>query len=97
MLTSTWGVLCSSKMSKWIVAYEADAKLRAIIKELRQGQQNDYKLMPARLLMKKARSVEKIVVSNTLKQEVLRECHDLWAVVHVGICQTMELVERQFH
>ena len=37
------------------------------------------------------------MVPTTLKQEVLRECHDLPAVGHVGIRRTMELVDRQFY
>ena len=41
-----------------------------------------------------AGSMEKIVVPTILKQEVLCECHDLPAVGHMGICQTMELVDR---
>ena len=67
MLTSTWGLLRSSEMDTWIATYGADAKLWAEIEELRQGQHNDYTLMPAGLLMKKAGSVEKIVVPTTLK------------------------------
>ena len=97
MLTSTQGVLRSSETDKWTAAYQTDIKLWAAIEELHRGQHSDYSLTPIGLLMKKAGSVEKIVVPTTLKQEVLCECHDLPAVGHVGIRRTMELVDRQFH
>ena len=47
--------------------------------------------------MKKARSVEKIGIPTIVKQEVLCGCHNLSTIGHVGICQTIELVDRQFH
>ena len=45
----------------------------------------------------KAGGKEKIVVPITMKQDVLRECHDIPAVGHVGIRRTLDLVDRQFH
>ena len=37
------------------------------------------------------------MVPISLRQDVLQECHDIPVAGHIGICRTMELVERQFH
>ena len=97
VLTGTCGVLRSSEMTKWIVAYAKDAKLRAAIEDLHQGRKSEYKLTPTGLLTMKTVGKEKIVVPITMNQDVLRECHDMPAVGHVGICRTLDLVNRQFH
>ena len=66
--------------------YIDDAKLRAAIEELRQGKrQHDYELSPDGLLIRRTGDQTKIVVPAQLKQQVLRECHDIPAVGHVGI------------
>ena len=40
---------------------------------------------------------QKIVVPKSLRQQILKQCHDVPIVGHVGMCRTMELVDRQFH
>ena len=40
---------------------------------------------------------QKIIVPQSLRQEVLKECHDVPSVGHVGMRRTLELVDRQFH
>ena len=87
-----------SEIQRWTQAYTDDAKLRAAIEELRQGKrQHDYELSPDGLLTRRTGDQTKIVVPAQLKQQVLRECHDIPAVGHVGIRRTMELVDRHFH
>ena len=70
-------------MNKWTTAYEEDAKLRAAMDDLRQGKKNEYTLTPIGLLMMKAGKKEKIVVPTNMKQDVLRECHDILVVGRV--------------
>ena len=41
--------------------------------------------------------VQKIVVPKSLRQQILKQCHDVPVVGHVGMRRTMELVDRQFH
>ena len=40
---------------------------------------------------------QKIVVPCSLRQQIIRECHDAPSVGHVGMRRTQELMERQFH
>ena len=40
---------------------------------------------------------QKLVVPQSLHQEVLQECYDILALGHIGICKTMDLVDLQFH
>ena len=97
MTASTWKIQ-PSEIQRWTEAYEQDAKLKAAMTELRQGRrQHDYEISPEGLLTVRAGSETKIVVPAQMKQRVLRECHDIPAVGHVGIRRTMELVDRQFH
>ena len=39
----------------------------------------------------------KLVVPASLRQSVLRECHDIPTFGHIGMRRTLELVDRQFH
>ena len=85
-LTGTSGALPPSEREKWTQAYQEDPKLRAAIQELRRGQPySDYLLTPEGLLKKKAGAETKIVVPISLRQDVLRECHDIPVAGHIGI------------
>jgi hypothetical protein len=82
----------------WVTAYEQDPKLRAVLEKLRQGQKIDaYLLLPSGLIGIKKQGQEKIVVPTSLRQKILRECHDVPSVGHVGMRRTLELTDRQFH
>ena len=82
----------------WVDAYEKDPKLRTVFEKLRQGQSIDaYLLLPTGLIGIKKHGLEKVVVPTTLRQRVLKECHDAPSVGHVGMRRTLELVDRQFH
>ena len=39
---------------------------------------------------------QKIIVPQSLRQEILKECHDVLSVGHVSMRRTLELVDRQF-
>ena len=40
---------------------------------------------------------QKIIVPKFLQQQILKECHDVPFIGHVGMRKTLELVDRQFH
>ena len=40
---------------------------------------------------------KRLVVPTTLRQRILRECHDVPSVGHVGIRQKLKLLERSYH
>ena len=54
-------------------------------------------LIPTGLMAMKKGDQQKIVVPQSLRQQILKECHDVPSVGHVGMRRTMELVDRQFH
>ena len=39
----------------------------------------------------------KIIVPRSLRQNILKECHDVPFTSHMGMRKTLELVDRQFH
>ena len=41
--------------------------------------------------------LQKILVPKSLRRYVLKECHDVPSIGHVGMCKTLNLVDRQFH
>ena len=40
---------------------------------------------------------QKIIVPRSLRQNILKECHNVPFTGHVGMRKTLELVDRQFH
>ena len=83
---------------EWVAAYEADPRLRTALQELRQGQRkDDFILTPSGLIGIKKHGHTKIVVPSSLRQKILKECHDSPSVGHVGMRRTLEQVDRQFH
>ena len=49
------------------------------------------------LLIIQHREQKRLVVPTSLRQRILRECHDVPSVGHVGIRRTLELLERSYH
>ena len=98
-LSATELTLDEDTQSRWIAAYENDPRLRTALCELRQGQPYGHmQLNSLGLLVVVDNSGErKLVVPASLRQSVLRECHDIPTVGHVGMRRTLELVDRQFH
>ena len=69
-----------------------------MLQKLRQGRQCGGKfLTPARLLAVKQDDQQKLVVPQSLWQQIMKENYDVPSVGHVGMCRTLELVDRHFH
>ena len=56
-----------------------------------------YYLTPTGLMAMMVGNQQKIIVPQSLRQEELKECHDVPSVGYVGTHRTLELVDRQFH
>ena len=54
-------------------------------------------LTPIGLLALKQGDLQKLVVPRSLRQQIMRENHDVPSVGHVCMCSTLELVDRYFH
>ena len=85
-------------LQKWTTAYKEDRGHIIVYTKLRQGQKHeDYYLTPSGLMAKMAGGQQKIIVPQSLRQQILKECHNVPFTGHVGIRKTLELVDRQFH
>ena len=83
---------------KWVIAYEKDPHLRAVLQTLRQGQRTyHYLLIPSGLIGIKKHGQTKLVMPTSLCQGILKECHDSPTAGHVGMRRMLEQVNRQFH
>ena len=81
---------------KWVNAYETDPHLRVALQKLQQGQRvDDYLLTPSGLIGIRKHGQVKIVVPASLRQGILRECHDSPTAGHVGMRRTLEQVDRK--
>ena len=97
-LNGTTMIANAGELQKWIKAYNEDPRLRSMVEKLRQRQiVEGFSLFPQGLLEQEIGGRQKIVVPKFLWQQVLCECHDVPSVGHVGICRTLELVQRQWH
>jgi hypothetical protein len=97
-LTGTSVEMDQEGCHKWISAYEADPKWKVVLGELKQGHQvSNLGLTPDGLINMKKHGHEKIVVPKSLRQFVMKECHDVPSVGHVGMRRTLDLVDRLFH
>ena len=97
-LTGTTIELSQEEGQRWITAYESDLSLKTVLKDLRAGRSHgDYLLTSAGLIAVRKNDQQKVVVPTSLRQYVLKECHDVPSVGHLGMRRMMELVDRQFH
>ena len=82
---------------KWTMAYKQDRTHKTAYNQLHQGKLVDkYYLTPIGLMAMMVGTQQKIIVPQSLRQEILKECHNVPAVGHVGMRRTLELVDRQF-
>ena len=82
----------------WHQAYLEDLSTKTIFQQLRQGQMTrGHSLTSHGLVGVQRGDVQKIVVPKSLRQQILKQCHDVPIVGHVGMRRTMELVDREFH
>ena len=79
------------------MAYKQDRSHKTAYNQLRQGKPVDkYYLTPTSLMAMMVGTQQKIIVPQFLRQEILKECHDVPLVGHVGMRRTLELVDQQF-
>ena len=82
----------------WHQAYLEDLSTKIVFQQLRQRQMTrEHSLTSHGLLGVQRGDVQKIVVPKSLRQQILKQCHDVSIVGHVGMRRTMELVDQQFH
>ena len=82
----------------WHQAYLEDPSTKTVFQQLRQGQPSrGHCLTPTGLVAIQKGDVQKIMVPKSLRQQILKQCHDVPTVGHVGMRRTVELVDRQFH
>ena len=90
--------LTSEDLQTWTKAYKEDKSLVAAYTKLPHGQKyQDVYLTPFGLLARMVGGQQKIIVPRSLRQNILKECHDVPFTGHVGMHKTLELVDRQFH
>ena len=90
--------LMAEDLQTWTKAYKEDKSHGAAYTKLRQGQkhQNVY-LTPFGLMAKMVGVQQKIIVPRSLRQNILKECHNVPFIGHADMDKTLELVDRQFH
>ena len=91
-------VVPEAELQIWKSALADDPNLMDAVKRLREGQDcGGLQLTPQGLLYMQQADRRRLVVPTTLRQWILRECHDIPSVGHVGIRRTLELLERTYH
>ena len=87
-----------AELKRWKSALEEDPNLMDAVQRLRGGHAvGGLHLTPQGLLYMEQEDRQRLVVPTTLRQRILRECHDIPSVGHVGIRRTLELLERSYH
>ena len=90
--------LMEEDLQKWTTTYKEDIGHITVYTKLRQGQKHeDFYLNPSGLMAKMAGGQQKIIVPRSLRQQILKECHDVPFIGHVGMRKTLELVDRPLH
>ena len=90
--------LTTKDFQHWTKAYKEDEGHVAAYMKLCQGQKyEDFYLTPSGIMARMMGGRQKIIVPKSLWQQILKECHDVPFTGHVGMCKTLELVDKQFH
>ena len=90
--------LTAEDLQAWIKAYKQDKSHVAAYTKLCQGQKyQDVYVTPSSLLARMVGGQQKIIVPQSLRPNILKECHDVPFTGHMGMRRTLELVDRQFH
>ena len=69
---------------RWITGYQQDPKLHTALRELRLGKPYGQMQLNSLGLLVTNDGEQKLVVPQSMRQEVLRECHDTCSVKHRG-------------
>ena len=90
--------LMAEDLQTWTKAYKEDKSHIVAYMKLCQGQKyQDLYLTPFGLMARMVGGQQKIIVPQSLQQTILQEYHNVPFTGHVGMCKTLELVDRQFH
>ena len=90
--------LMAEDLQIWTKAYKEDKSHMATYTKLCQGQKyQDLYLAPSGPMARMVGGQQKIIVPRSLRQQILKECHNVPFTGHVGMHKTLELVDRQFH
>ena len=85
-------------MKIWHQAYLEDLSTKTVLQQLPPGQMTrGHSLTSHGLVGVQRRDVQKFLIPKSLQEQILKQCHDVPIVDHVGMCKTMELVGRQFN
>ena len=87
------------EVSAWHAAQREDPVLREIIQQVEQQSKEirgDYELTPQGLLYQVKAGQRKLMVPVSLRQGVLKSCHDDPTAGHIGIHRTLEIVQRTY-
>ena len=83
----------------WKIAQEGDPVLRQIFHRIHAGIEHKIFQINAHGLLVRMDASDgsvKLMVPNSMRQNVIQSCHDVLVARHVGIHRTQELVNRQF-
>ena len=94
-LTRTMMTMQPTELKRWKQAQVDDPKIQPTIQQLQQGRKLDhYQLTPQGLLVITKDNRQCLVVPVSLRQRIMRECHNVPSAGHVGMRRTLELVAR---
>ena len=94
-LMGTTMTMQPAKVKRWKQAQADDPKIQPTIQQLQQDRKLDhYQLTPQGLLVIMKDNRQCLVVPVSFRQRIMRECHDVPSVGHVGMRRTLELVAR---
>ena len=90
--------LTTEDLQQWTTTYKEDKSYIAAYSKLCQGQKyEEYYVTSLGLMPRLMGGSIKDHHSKSLRQQILKECHDVPFTSHVGMQKTLELVDRQFH
>ena len=90
--------MIAEDLQRWTTAYKEDKGHVAAYVKLHQGQKCEVFYLTPLGQMARIKGVRhKIIVPTSLQQQILKECHDVPFIGHVGMCKTLKLVNRLFH
>ena len=85
------------ELQLWKSALADNPNLMDAVKRLRGGQACRGLHLSLQGLLYMEHDRQRLVVPASLRQRILRECHDIPSIGHVGIRRTLELLERSYH
>ena len=91
-------VVAEEELKLWRKALQEDPNYRDTIQRLRSQQScGGIQMTSQGLLVIQHGEQKRLVVPTSLRQQILRECHDVPSVGHMSIRRTLELLERSYH